>query len=37
MKIQIQPVAIFPDTATHLDVIGANIRQFTPGSAFISW
>lgn len=36
--IQIQPVAIFPDTATQLQLAGATVRGFGDGGqAFISW
>lgn len=38
MKVQIQPVSIFPDTATQLELVGVNIRQLsTNGYALIAW
>jgi hypothetical protein len=35
MKVRIQPVTIFPDTATYIELTGAQIRSFS--SAFITW
>ena len=38
MKIRIEPVSVFPFTATILQVTGANIRKFADGGeATISW
>jgi hypothetical protein len=38
MKVQIQPVQIFPNTATQLEIVGAHIRKFSEeGQAFIVW
>lgn len=38
MKAQIQPVTIFPDTATHLEIVGVNIRQLgASGFAILVW
>lgn len=38
MKTNIVPVTIFPQTATTLEIIGANIRTFSSnGSANIVW
>jgi len=37
-KVQIQPVTIFPETATVLELSGASVRNFGGGgSAMISW
>jgi len=38
MKVQIQPVAVFPDTATQLELVGVNIRRLsTNGYALVAW
>ena len=38
MKVQIQPVVIFPDTATQLHLLHASIRNFSPdGFADLNW
>lgn len=38
MKIRIQPVPVFPSTATVLQISGANIKKFAAdGSATIMW
>lgn len=38
MKTNIVPVTIFPQTATSLEIVGANIRTFSSaGSANIVW
>jgi hypothetical protein len=36
--VQIQPVMIFPETATQLQLMGASVRRFGEGGdALISW
>lgn len=36
--VQIQPVTIFPESATQLQLTGATVRRFgNEGTAFISW
>lgn len=38
MKVQIQPVTIFPDTATQFEIIGVNIRRLaSDGQAYLAW
>ena len=38
MKVQIQPVSVFPDTATQLELVGVNIRRLAAdGQALIAW
>jgi hypothetical protein len=37
-RVQIQPVTIFPETATTLELSGASVRRFgVSGTAMISW
>lgn len=37
-RVQIQPVTVFPETATILELSGASVRKFGDnGSAMISW
>ena len=38
LDVKIQPVTVFPDTATTLKIVGANIRQLGEGgSAVVAW
>ena len=38
MKVQIQPVTVFPNTATQLEIVSASIRKFSSeGEAYIVW
>lgn len=38
LKVQIQPVSVFPNTATQLEIVSATIRKFSPeGEAYIVW
>ena len=38
MKIQIQPVQVFPETATQLELTGAKIRRLSSeGDAHLFW
>lgn len=37
-KVKIQPVKIFPDEATQLEISGASVKKFGPeGEAFVFW
>ena len=37
-RIQIQPVSIFPDTVSYLELTSANVRSFGEnGSAVVTW
>lgn len=37
-KVQIQPITIFPETATILELSGASVRGFGDnGSAIVTW
>jgi len=38
LKVQIQPVSVFPNTATQLEIVSATIRKFSSeGEAYIIW
>ena len=38
IRVEIQPVAVFPQTATHLVLTSATVRSFgTDGSAIVTW
>jgi len=38
MKVKIQPVSVFPDTATNFSLVGANIRRLAEGGfALLMW
>lgn len=38
LKVQIQPVQVFPNTATQLEIVSATIRKFaSEGTAYVVW
>ena len=38
MKVQIQPISVFPGTASQLELVGVNIRRFADeGQAILTW